>query len=88
MGVDSRIKEQARYEASPLLMALRVCGLTAGTPAYRDNYRSFSSIMLQVGHERAMEVVRTFASEMRQGEMENVRNLPALLMSRLQHCLL
>ena len=40
--------------------------------------------MVKLGMERSMEVVRTFASEMRAGEMDNVRNLAALLMTRLQ----
>ena len=86
-GVDSRMKEQARLEASPVVMALNVCELTPGTPKYRDNYRSFTSVMMKVGTERSMEIVRTFASERRQGEMKDVRNLPALLMSRLQNWL-
>ena len=34
--------------------------------------------------KRSMEIVRTFASELRQGEMDGIRNLPALLMKRLQ----
>ena len=42
------------------------------------------SAMLKLGMERSMESVYTFASELRQGEMEGIRNLPALLMSRLQ----
>ena len=86
-GVGSRMKEQARHEASPVVMALNACRVTPGTPEYRDNCRTFSSVMIKIGQERAMEVVRTFASELRQGEMENVRNLAALLMSRLQQCL-
>ena len=40
--------------------------------------------MMRLGMERSMEIVRTFASEMRQGEMKGVRNLPVLLMTRLQ----
>ena len=66
------------------MMALDLCGLSAETDAYRDNYRAFSSVMMKLGMERSMEVVRTFASEMRNDEMNNVRNLAALLMTRLQ----
>ena len=40
--------------------------------------------MLRLGMERSMEIVRTFASELRPGEMDGIRNLPALLMKRLQ----
>ena len=40
--------------------------------------------MLQLGMERSMEIVRAFASELRQGEMDNMRNLPALLKTRLK----
>ncbi len=66
------------------MMALDLCGLSSGTDAYRDNYRAFSSVMVKLGMERSMEVVRMVASEMRAGEMDNVRNLAALLMTRLQ----
>ena len=66
------------------MMALDLCGFSAGTDAYRDNYRAFASVMIKLGMERSMEVVRTFASEMRAGEMNSVRNLAALLMTRLQ----
>ena len=74
----------ASREDSPLMMALDLCGLSSGTDAYRDNYRAFSSVMVKLGMERSMEVVRMVASEMRAGEMDNVRNLAALLMTRLQ----
>ena len=81
------LKEEPRRasnEGTPLLKALEVCGLTPGTDRYRDNYRAFMSAMLKLGMERSMEIVHTFASELRQGEMEGIRNLPALLMARLQ----
>ena len=74
----------SQREVSPLLMALEVCGLAPGTEPYRANYRTFSGTMLRLGKERSMEIVRTFASELRQGEMAGIRNLPALLMKRLQ----
>ena len=74
----------SQREVSPLLMALEVCGLAPGTEPYRANYRAFSGAMLRLGMERSMEIIRTFASELRQGEMDGIRNLPALLMTRLQ----
>ena len=74
----------ASREDSPLKMALDLCGMSPRTDAYRDNYRAFSSVMVKLGMERSMEVVRVFESEMRAGEMDNVRNLAALLMTRLQ----
>lgn len=77
-------RKAPRREDSPLLTALDVCGLTPGTDRYRSNYRAFAGAMLQLGMERSMEIVRAFASELRQGEMDNVRNLPALLMTRLK----
>ena len=81
-------KEQPRqvrdYESSPLRMALHVCGIEPGTELYRNNYKAFSKEMLTLGMERSMEIVRTFASELRQGELDDIDNLPALLMFRLQ----
>ena len=88
IGVPSRegagMPPHSQREVSPLLMALEVCGLAPGTEPYRANYRTFSGTMLRLGMERSMEIVRTFASELRQGEMDGIRNLPALLMKRLQ----
>ena len=66
------------------MLALHLCGVSPNSDTYRDNYRAFSSVMVKLGMERSMEVVRTFESEMRAGEMDNVRNLAALLMTRLQ----
>jgi len=66
------------------MMALHLCGVSSNSDTYRDNYRAFSSVMVKLGLERSMEVVRTFESEMRHGEMENINNLAALLMTRLQ----
>ena len=71
-------------EDSPLLMALNLCGLVPGTPTYRDNYRAFSSAMVKIGMERSMEIVRTIASERRQGELDGIVSLPRFVMSRLQ----
>ena len=65
-------------------MALDVCGISSGSDRYRDNYRAFASEMVKLGAKRSMEIVRTFASEMRQGEMAKVDNPAALLMTRLQ----
>ena len=88
IGVPSRegagMPPHAQKEVSPIQMALEVCGLVPGTEPYRANYRTFSGTMLRLGMERSMEIVRTFASELRQGEMDGIRNLPALLMKRLQ----
>ena len=90
MGVGDSQTEARRQrdcesrEFSPLMMALDLCGMSPGTDAYRDNYRAFSSAMVKLGMERSMEVVRTFESEMRAGEMDDIRNLAALLMTRLQ----
>ena len=78
-----RVEPDVR-EGSPLLMALDVCGISSGSDRYRDNYRAFASEMVKLGAKRSMEIVRTFASEMRQGEMAKVDNPAALLMTRLQ----
>ena len=89
MGIGVPVREGAgtsphsQRVGSPLLMALEVCGLAPGTEPYRANYRAFSGAMLRLGMERSMEIIRTFASELRQGEMDGIRNLPALLMTRL-----
>ena len=77
-------RRRGRVEDSPLMMALHLCGVSSNSDTYRDNYRAFSSVMVKLGLERSMEVVRTFESEMRHGEMENINNLAALLMTRLQ----
>ena len=76
--------EQSAHEGSPLLTALEVCGISPSSDSYRDNYRAFASEMLKLGSKRSLEIVRTFASEMRQGEMAKVVNPAALLMTRLQ----
>ena len=60
-----------------------IYNIERGTDAYRDNYRAFSSAMLKLGIDSSWDVVHTFASELRQGEMDGIRNLAALLMSRL-----
>ena len=78
------VKVPRPREDSPLMLALHLCGVSPNSDTYRDNYRAFSSVMVKLGMERSMEVVRTFESEMRAGEMDNVRNLAALLMTRLQ----
>ena len=57
---------------------------TEGATMTEEEIRTFSGTMLRLGMERSMEIVRTFASELRQGEMDGIRNLPALLMKRLQ----
>ena len=31
------------------MMALDLCGFSAGTDAYRDNYRAFASVMMRLG---------------------------------------
>ena len=50
----------------------------------RDNARVFSSEMMGRDPLRCLEEIRRFASERRQGEMANVRNLAALLVERLK----
>ena len=77
-------RQERNYENSPLLMALHICGIESGTERYRNNYKAFSKEMMKLGMERSMEIVRTFASELRQGELDDIDNLPALLMFRLQ----
>ena len=71
-------------ENSPLLTALAICGFAPGTPEYRGNYRAFSSVMMKIGMERSMEIVRAIASEQRQGELGGIQCLPRFIMSRLQ----
>ena len=64
---------------SPVQEAMAAAGVTD-----KDNVRVFSSVMMGRDPLRCLEVIRRFASERRQGEMENVRNLAALLVSRLK----
>lgn len=80
----SRAVEANVVENSPLLTALAICGFTPGTPEYRGNYRAFSSVMMKIGMERSMEIVRAIASEQRQGELDGIQSLPRFIMSRLQ----
>ena len=49
-----------------------------------DNARVFSSVMAGRDPMRCLEEIHRFASERRQGEMANVRNLAALLVERLK----
>ena len=80
----SRAVEANVVENSPLLTALAICGFAPGTPEYRGNYRAFSSVMMKIGMERSMEIVRAIASEQRQGELGGIQCLPRFIMSRLQ----
>ena len=80
----SRAVEANVVENSPLLTALAICGFSPGTPEYRGNYRAFSSVMMKIGMERSMEIVRAIASEQRQGELGGIQCLPRFIMSRLQ----
>ena len=81
-----RVASDSKAETSPLLMALRLCGLKAGTQEYGDNYRAFSSVTLKIGMERSMEIVRTIASEERNGELDGIKSLPRFVMARLKAC--
>ena len=64
---------------SPVQEAMAAAGVTD-----RDNARVFSSVMMGRDPLRCLEEIRRFASERRQGEMANVRNLAALLVARLK----
>ena len=75
---------KAVVESSPVRMALDVCGIAPHSPSYRDNYRSFSIAMLPYSRSDLMETIHVMASERRQGLLDDVRNLPALFMSRLK----
>ena len=50
----------------------------------KDNMRVFSSVMMGRDTMRCLEEIHRFASERRQGEMANVRNLAAMLVQRLK----
>ena len=64
---------------SPVQEAMAAAGVTD-----KDNARVFSSVMAGLDPLRCLEEIRRFASERRQGEMANVRNLAALLVARLK----
>ena len=64
---------------SPVQEAMAAAGVTD-----KDNARVFSSVMAGRDPLRCLEEIRRFASERRQGEMANVRNLAALLVARLK----
>ena len=64
---------------SPVQEAMEAAGVTD-----KDNMRVFSSVMMGRDTMRCLEEIRRFASERRQGEMANVRNLAALLVQRLK----
>lgn len=74
---------QRKEGLSPVRMALRVCGIAPGTPEYNSNIGSFRKVMIKIGAQRALEAVIAFESEVNQGEHKSVRNLAAVLMSRL-----
>ena len=87
-SMDKRLTEQLAMTAeSTLEKALRICGLTKGTAEYKANYDSIGSWIRRVDAVSpgcSVDMVCQFDSEMRQGEMKNVRNPAALLMSRLK----
>ena len=64
---------------SPVQEAMAAAGVTD-----KDNARVFSSVMMGRDPMRCLEEIHRFASERRQGEMANVRNLAALLVERLK----
>ena len=84
LSADRPTQPKVDIESSPLHMALAICKLTPKTTEYRDNYRAFSKVMMEIGMERSMEIVRTIASAQRQGELDIIDSLPRLIMSRLK----
>ena len=64
---------------SPVMEAMEAAGVTD-----EDNKRVFSSVMMGLDKMQCREVICQFKSELRNGEMKNVRNLAALLMQRLK----
>ena len=64
---------------SPVMEAMEAAGVTD-----MDNRRAFTSAMMGLESMQCREVIHQFKSELRNGEMKNVRNLAALLMQRLK----
>ena len=64
---------------SPVREAMAAAGVTD-----MDNMRVFTSAMIGLDPMRCLEEIHRFASERRQGEFANVRNLAALLVTRLK----
>ena len=83
VGKGGRLSVERKEEFSPAKRTLQVCGIAPGTKAYRDNYRSFSSVMMKLELSRSIEAVMMFESEIHQREHASVRNLAAVLMARL-----
>ena len=59
--------------------AMKACGVSD-----MENKRTFSSLMLAKNPDSCYEVIRTFESEVRQGEHLKARNLAAILTKRLK----
>ena len=63
-------------------------GLPPGTKEYSDNYRSFVSVMDQIGDiSLCWEIVLQFESRLKQGEGKTMKNRAAVLMSCLKKVL-
>ena len=73
-------EEARRHERVNIVHeAMKACGTTSP-----DDLRSFTKVMMLKDKSSCIEVVFRFESERKAGEFSRIRNLPALLMSRLQ----
>ena len=72
---------------APILMAMKLCRIERNTPEYRDNYKSFFSIMTKLGVNRSLDILYAIASEEKQGELDGIKSMPAYIMSRLKEFL-
>ena len=72
--------QRTEIEKGPVALALEAVDRLDS----KEDAKSFSIAMLRKNGDDCREVIYEFASQRRQGEMENVKNLAALLMKRLQ----
>lgn len=72
--------QRTEIEKGPVALALEAVDRLDS----KEDAKSFSIAMLRKNGDDCREVINKFVSERRQGEMENVKSLAALLMKRLQ----
>ena len=68
----------------PAQLALTLAGVERGTQEATDNMRAYSSVILKLGISSSFDCLYQIESELRQGELKHIKNMPAFIMSRLK----
>ena len=80
----SAVSEEDWAEMSAIQKVMKAIGCQRGTEEYARNFKTFSKELLRIGNSRAMDTIDMFESQRRQGELGNIKNPAAYLMSCFQ----